>query len=197
MPGPAPKSDLSRRRRNLPPSSTALVLPPRDPNSEADDPTILSFTLPELRPDGQPWAPQVHELVKAIWDSPQARQLHHLDIHTMMPLLDLYHMYWSIDIYQRWTVMDEEAGFGTAGHVITDPATGMPLLDSTKVGLRVRVHSEIRLSEDKYGFTPLALSVLKWQIAEQEQAEASNERQRPSRPRFGSLTSGSSNSLTP
>lgn len=138
--------------------------------------------LGDLQPreDGRDWHPAAVELWKAIKEAPQAQMLRKLDAHTLFPLIEMVHDWWTIGIYE--TILDYDSDDNVIG--------SHEQISLAKINTRKQLHAEIRLTEANYGFTPLDLKKLEWQIAETELAAAASERQRASRPRIGSRTSG-------
>jgi hypothetical protein len=100
MPGPAPKSDEQRQRRNRPATQAQLVA-----NPQADVPPLPPLPteivrghegeiVEERRPE---WSPVVVEEWAAIWRSPMASQYTETDAHGLLQLMILTQALWDAD----------------------------------------------------------------------------------------------------
>lgn len=66
MPGPAPKADADRRRRNEP-TFAWTILPPEGRKGRTP-------AMPKRAPSGEPWHPRVRPWWRRLWHKPQATQ---------------------------------------------------------------------------------------------------------------------------
>jgi hypothetical protein len=165
MPGPPPKGQGQRRRRNKQPAGTTAIVPVDPDVIEAVDagtfdgdvdslPPIIHQASLQARDDGDDWHPAAVACFEAIRRSPMASQINEADIHLLLPLIDLIHLYWKIKIYS------------------TDPDTGLDFIDSRKVRLRFQMLAEIRLMAQNFGLTPKDRYLLKWTASEAEASES-------------------------
>ena len=61
-------------------------------------PARQATAQPQLlaRPDGEPWHPAAAEMWRAVCSSPMGAEFDASDLHALLRLLDLVHIYWSL-----------------------------------------------------------------------------------------------------
>lgn len=149
MPGPPPKPpDQRRNRRHIP---GQLVFNSGELVPEDQRPALGP------RPDGAPWHPAALAHWAAIWESPMAHGFETSDIHGLVRLMDLIHLYWSLNSRIDGDLMDKA-------------------LEVTRTKLQIA--AEIRREQQNFGLSPLDRSRLKWEIERGEAAGESAARRR-------------------
>jgi hypothetical protein len=118
--GPAPNPN-SRRQRKLKASGDTVSLVPL--SGLAVQPKL------DKRPDGTKWHPAALELWNAIWSSPMSQEFDVSDVHGLMRLIELSHMFWSLD-----NIKDARTKILLAGEIrLASQAYGLSPLDRRRL----------------------------------------------------------------